>query len=111
MKLLLILLLSISAYSQAPTLKVKFCEHTGNIDRFENVRVLPAVGLKIIYFDGQKISYVLQDNVGTKVGDLTISPATELPPNFEKEYKKGQFWIIFCATHSYVYQIQKFKEK
>lgn len=84
------------------------CPHPDDIDMFENVAILPPLALKITYFDGTKISYVLMTNKQVRAGDLRIVPKTVIPKDFAQLFKKGKFWVVFCLTHRVIYRIDPY---
>lgn len=87
------------------------CEHRGNVDRIEHVRVLPPDETKITVYDGKKLEYVIQDRWITKIGALEINNRTLLPTGFEKSYRDKRYWIIFCVQHFVVYRIDVYDPK
>jgi hypothetical protein len=75
------------------------CEHRSNIEFFQHIKVFPPHELKITSFDGKRIEYVLQDNRQTVLGSLSVSPNALMYGQFEKDYRKGEWWVIYCDLH------------
>lgn len=95
----------------AATIDAQDCDHPSNIDRFSHVRVLPPTELKITFFDGKRLDYVLQDNRQTIVGSFEVNEKSIVDKDFARDYRKGKWWVIYCDKDLMVYRIDRYEPK
>lgn len=80
------------------------CDHVSNAEeRFENIRVKPLA--KITFYDGVSVEFVTSDKFGVHLNRFDLAKETRLPKNFNKSYKKGLYWVVYCAKDKFIYSI------
>lgn len=86
------------------------CDHTSNsAARFENVRILPPV--RVRNYDGQHIEYTFEDKDAVYAGTMLADKDTVMDADFPKEWRKHQWWLIFCVIDRHVYAVRRLDPK
>lgn len=84
------------------------CVHKTNLDRFENLRVLPPSQITMI--SGTALTYVINDAKEISIGELKMTPSASVPKDVYKIVKGRKWWIMYCIEHSQLYFIQNYAE-
>lgn len=83
------------------------CNHTSVIDRWDKVRVLPPLNVKIVKLDEKSLDYELRDkNLVIVNRSLLITEKTGISAEFKKEMsnEKRMKFILYCDEHKTLYQ-------
>jgi hypothetical protein len=83
------------------------CQHSSTIDRWDKVRVLPPLNVKIVKLDEKSLDYELKDkNLVIVNRSLTVTDKTGISEAFKKEMssEKSMKFILYCDEHKTLYQ-------
>lgn len=101
---IILLVGGLTAFSQTK------CDHISDSrQRFEQMRIMPPV--KILDWDGKRISYSFIDREGIAFGSFDVDADTTLDADFIKAWRKGEWWIVYCNADRHVYFIQRFNKQ
>jgi hypothetical protein len=70
------------------------CDHTSDSEeRFSWMRILPPID--VLFFDNLTIDF--RTGLVVHAHGLNVDSATRYADNFAKDYRKGKWWVIYCA--------------
>jgi hypothetical protein len=99
---LTILVFAISAYSQAPTLKIQTetDRHADNVQRFQHLKISSPA--RVTFYDGKTLEIVEEDGKSVLATSLFIDIDSH-GLDLLKDTKDKKFWIIYCEEHKTLY--------